>query len=115
VHLGGLKQKDIIKAVSKIAEKLKTTILLKMHVDIIADAKRTAINRTGDPRMTVGGTGDTLAGILGALLARGCDPFIAACAAAFINGVAGELAAKKFGEGMLASDMLQEIPKVIGI
>ena len=63
--------------------------------------------------MTKGGFGDTLAGVCGALLARGVGPYSAACAAAWINGKAGDLAAKKFGEGVLASDLLSEIPDAI--
>jgi NAD(P)H-hydrate epimerase len=47
------------------------------------------------------------------LLARGIDLFKAAQAAAFINGLAGELAAKKFGEGMLATDLIEAIPEVL--
>jgi NAD(P)H-hydrate epimerase len=63
--------------------------------------------------MTKGGFGDTLTGICGALLARGAEPFDAACAAAWINGIAGELAAKKSGEGTLASDVFEFIPAAI--
>ena len=63
--------------------------------------------------MTKGGTGDTLAGVCGALLAIGAKPIDAACAAAYINGTAGSLAARQFGEGTLASDLLKFIPKAI--
>ena len=59
--------------------------------------------------MTKGGFGDTLAGIAGALLARGVAPFYAAAAAAYINGRAGELAVEEKGEGVLASDMFDFI------
>ena len=52
-------------------------------------------------------------GICGALLARKVNPFEAACAACYINGRAGDLAAKKFGEGLMASDLINEIPNVI--
>lgn len=63
--------------------------------------------------MTKGGCGDTLAGICGALLARGVDVFTAACVAAYINGKAGEAAGKRFGEGLLATDLIDSIPEVI--
>ena len=105
--------KKRIALVKKEASRWNCTIILKGHVDVISDGKRIAINRTGSPFMTVGGTGDTLAGICGALLARKIEPFESACAACFINGKAGELAAKKFKEGLMASDLLEEIPKVI--
>lgn len=107
------KLNERIEAVKKVAIDMNTIVLLKGHVDIISDGAKVAINKTGDPRMTVGGTGDTLAGIVGALLARGIDCFKAACAAAFINGKAGELAAKKLGESMIASDLIKAIPKAI--
>lgn len=105
---------DRVKKVKETASELKTTILLKGSVDVISDGKDVGLNKTGSPQMTVGGTGDVLTGIVGALLARGVGCFDAACAAAYINGMAGELAAKKFGESMMASDLLEEIPKVLG-
>jgi NAD(P)H-hydrate epimerase len=108
-----LPEEEKIKAVQEQASRLQTTILLKGAVDIISDGKEVALSKTGTPFMTVGGTGDTLAGIAGALLARGIAPFQAGQAAAFINGIAGEMAAKKFGEGLMASDLIEEIPEVI--
>jgi len=95
------------------AKKLEIVILLKGHFDIISDGEKIEINKTGSPYMTKGGFGDTLAGILGALLARKIDLFEAAKAAAFINGKAGELASEVYGEGVLASDIFEFIPKVI--
>jgi len=99
--------------VKNVATQLGCIIVLKGHIDVISDGIRTAINKTGNPYMTVGGTGDTLAGICGAFLARGIDPFDAACAACFINGMAGDLAARRYGEGLMASDLIDEIPNVI--
>ncbi|MEM5766151.1 MAG: NAD(P)H-hydrate dehydratase [Candidatus Aenigmatarchaeota archaeon] len=104
---------DRVRIVSRVANELKATILLKGHSDVISNGIKNAINKTGSPYMTKGGFGDTLAGICGAYLARGLDTFTSACAAAFVNGKAGELAAKKYGEGLLASDLIEEIPNVI--
>jgi len=104
---------DRINAVKKLAAKFNCVILLKGHVDVICDSRSTTTNTTGCPFMTKGGFGDTLAGICGALLARGVESYNAACAAAYINGKAGELAAKKFGESLVASDLLWAIPNVI--
>jgi len=108
-----LSEEEKIKAVQEEALRLQTTILLKGHVDIISDGKEVALSKTGSPFMTVGGTGDTLAGIAGALMARGISPFQAAQAAAYINGVAGEMAGKKFGESLMATDLIEEISEVI--
>ena len=95
------------------AKRLGCMILLKGHVDIVSDGTKVALNRTGNPYMSKGGTGDTLAGICGALLARGLEPFRAACAAAWINGAAGDIALRKKGGGFFVSEMLEFIPKVI--
>jgi len=108
-----LPEEEKIRAVLEGAARLKTTILLKGRTDIISDGKEVALNKTGGPFLTVGGTGDTLAGICGAILARGIDPFLAAQAAAFINGLAGEIAFKKLGEGLVATDLIEAIPEVI--
>jgi NAD(P)H-hydrate epimerase len=101
------------KQVAALSRKLGCTVLLKGHVDAVSDGKRIAVSRTGSPFMTKGGTGDTLAGLAGALLARGADPFDAACAAAWINGKAGELAAKEYGEGLMAMDLVGKIHKAL--
>lgn len=106
-----LKARDA--AVKAAASKLNSVVLLKSPVDIISDGEKSGQNKTGNSGMTVGGTGDTLAGILGALLAQGYGTFEAACCAAHINGAAGDLAARKFGNSLLASDMLVEIPNVL--
>lgn len=106
-------EKKRIALVKEAASNMDCIIILKGHVDVISDGRRVAVNKTGNPYMTKGGTGDTLAGICGALLARKVNPFEAACAACFINGLAGDLAAKKFEEGLMASDLLNEISNVI--
>jgi len=105
--------KNRINSVKKSAAKLDCVVALKGYVDVISDGKKVTLNKSGNPYMTVGGTGDTLTGICGALLARGVEPFDAACAACYINGRAGDLAVKKFGEGFIASDLIKEIPNVI--
>lgn len=102
-----------IEVVKKVALELKITILLKGHVDIISNGKEVAINRSGSPFMTHGGMGDTLAGICGALVARGIDVFTAACASAYINGKAGEVASKELRESVTATDLINKIHEVI--
>ncbi len=57
--------------------------------------------------------GDTLAGICGGLLARGCSVFEAACAGSYINKKAGELAVAKLKDGVMATDLIEEIPFVL--
>ena len=71
------------------------------------------LNFTGNPGMTVGGTGDVLSGIVGAFLSWGVEPFEAAVAGAFVNGAAGDFVKTEKGYHMVASDLLEWIPKVI--
>ena len=99
--------------VQKSARKLGATILLKGPVDVISDGEQIKFNFTGNPGMTVGGTGDVLSGVAGGLLAMGTDPFRAAAAGAFINGAAGDFVAAEKGYHMIPTDLLEYIPKVM--
>lgn len=95
------------------ASKYYAVVLLKGPVDVVTDGRTTITNNTGSPFMTKGGFGDTLAGIVGALLGRGVGMIEAAHVGAYINGKAGEQAANKSGEGVAATDIFEFIPKVI--
>ncbi len=99
--------------VQETAGELNCTILLKGKVDIVGSKQLFKLNLTGNPGMTVGGTGDVLSGIIGALLAQKNDPFDAAVAGAFVNGAAGDFAANKVGHHMIASDLIGYIPQVL--
>jgi len=112
-EVGKLSLEKKIELVKKEAQRLKVTILLKGKVDIISDGKEAVLNETGNPYMTVGGTGDALAGIAGSIIAQGFEPFVAAQAATFINGKAGEAAARDKKEGFLATDLIEAIPDIL--
>jgi len=84
----------------------KGTILLKGPIDIISDGERVRFNRTGTPLMTVGGTGDVLAGVTAGLFCQ-LPGFDAACIAAYANGRAGMAVEKVRSGGMLASDLVE--------
>jgi len=99
--------------VQKTAQELNCVIVLKGNTDIISDGKRTKLNFTGNPGMTVGGTGDVMSGIIAAFLAQGTESFEAAVAGAFINGAAGDFVASEKGYHMVATDLFEWIPKVI--
>jgi NAD(P)H-hydrate epimerase len=98
--------------VQETAAELKAVVLLKGQVDVVCDAKRVKLNFTGNPGMTVGGTGDVLSGIVGALLAQKADAFEAAVAGAFVNGAAGDFVAGNRGYHLVATDLLDWIPRV---
>ena len=100
-------------SVRRTAQDLDAVILLKSHTDVISDGYRVKLNFTGNPGMTVGGTGDVLSGIVGAFLAQGVDPFEAAVAGAFINGAAGDFVKAEKGYHMVSTDLLDWIPKVM--
>jgi len=101
------------KKVEQWAKKLGVTILLKGPTDIISDGKQTKLNNIHNPAMTVGGTGDVLAGIVGSLLSKGVESFNAARVGAFLNGSAGNSAFEKKSYGLIATDIIEEIPSVL--
>lgn len=99
--------------VKAVAGEFGCTILLKAHVDVIAGPKgEVKLNYTGNPGMTVGGTGDVLAGIVGAFLSQGAEPFRAAVAGAWTCGRAGDLCHKEKGYEFIASDVVEKLPEV---
>lgn len=109
-----LELEDKIKIVKDQAQKLGVVILLKGQPDIISNGEEVILNEEGSPYMSVGGTGDMLAGICGALLAREeIDPFMAAQAGAYISGRAGQVTASELKEGLTAIDIINNIPKVL--
>jgi len=113
VEVRDLSDEEKIKVVQQEAARLDTTILLKGKIDIISDGKEVAIDKVGTPYMTKGGCGDTLAGICGALMARGISSFEAAQAGAYINGRAGEIVSQKMKDGLLATELIGAITEVI--
>jgi hydroxyethylthiazole kinase-like uncharacterized protein yjeF len=99
-------------AVESFAAELGQTLLVKGRYDVISDGEWTRVNRTGNPGMTVGGTGDVLAGVTGALLAV-LEPREAAALGAYANGTAGDAAHEAYDHGLLASDLLDELPAAL--
>jgi len=97
-------------AVESFAADLGVTLLVTGRHDIISNGERTRVNRTGNPGMTVGGTGDVLAGVTGGLAAR-LAPLDAAAVGAYATGRAGDLAAA--GDGLLATDLLGTLPEAL--
>lgn len=101
------------KAVAIKTAKLYNVIaLLKGHNTIVTDGKNVYVNKTGNPGMATGGSGDILTGIIATFLAQGFSPFDSACLGAHIHGLAGDLACKKFGEiSLIATDILDYLPE----
>ena len=93
---------------------LHINVLLKGPIDFISSEEgHVELNHTGNAGMTVGGTGDVLAGVVASFLARGVEGFNAAKCAAYYCGAAGDLLAKKRGFCFSASDLALNLPYVI--
>jgi ADP-dependent NAD(P)H-hydrate dehydratase len=89
----------------------QTIVVLKGHRTIVTDGMRVSFNGTGNPGMATGGSGDSLTGILTALLAQGMSPWDAARLGVHVHGLAGDLAADELGEvSMIASDIIDYLP-----
>ncbi len=94
----------------------RAILLLKGDDTIVAgEGDALAINHLPSPGLATAGTGDVLSGILGALLARGMEPFAAACAAVRAHSGAGRLAAERLGaaESVIATDVIAAIPRAL--
>jgi NAD(P)H-hydrate epimerase len=87
-------------------------VVLKGDDTIVTDGDRVAVNALSAPALATAGTGDVLSGITAALLARGLDPFAAACAAVTAHARAGRDAAARVGaaESVIATDVIDSIP-----
>ncbi|HLI46632.1 MAG TPA: NAD(P)H-hydrate dehydratase [Geobacterales bacterium] len=105
--------KERMKQVEEASNKLNAIFLVKGHYDIISDGKKTKICKGGTQAMTVGGTGDVLAGLCSGLIARTKKVFESSIAASYINKKAGERATEKYGNQIKASDLVEFIPKII--
>ncbi len=97
----------------KIIRQIKGTVVVKGKYDLILSGKKFKINKSGNAGMTVGGTGDALAGISASLLSQGLSSFDSASLATFINGLAGDEAYNIKGNGFSATDLVSYIGSVI--
>lgn len=97
------------------AERAGAVVVLKGDDTIVADADgRAAISPGRAPALATAGSGDVLAGITGAFLAKGVAPFTAACAAVIVHLKAGRIAARTIGEeGVIASDLISALPRAL--
>lgn len=99
-------------AAAAFSQKYGVYLVLKGHHTLVAAPDGCmAVNGTGNSGMAKGGSGDVLAGMLLSLLGQGCEAYDACCAAVWLHGRAGDLAAADKGErGMTPTDLLEQIP-----
>lgn len=102
---------DRIDAARTLASELGAVVLLKGRATVVADpGGDVLVSDTGDERLATAGTGDVLSGIIGALVASGCDPFHAAAAGAWIHGRSAQLGPPR---GLVAGDLPGLVPVVL--
>ena len=95
---------------AQLANKTGTIVVLKGKGTIVTDGKKLYVNKTGNPGMATGGTGDVLTGIITALAGQGLSNFDAATLGVYVHGLAGDIAAKKFGQiSLIATDVIESL------
>jgi len=105
---------EIVKFVRTIATEMKINILLKSPMDIIASPEGEVVfNKTGNAGLTVGGSGDVLAGVIASMIAQGTTPFEACQIAAFLIGYTGDYLYKQKDYCFSATDLALELPFTI--
>ena len=106
-------QADRTGAATGFARKHRVIVVLKGYGTVVTDGERVCVNETGNPGMATGGSGDVLTGLTAGLLCQGLEPFAAARLAAFVHGLAGDLAAARLGEvSLIPEDILECLPEV---
>ncbi len=100
---------DRSKVIVDLAKKLDLTLLVKGPFDYISDGNQIKVNKTGCAEMSIGGTGDVLAGLCNCFISIKNDPFKSACSATFLNGIIGEYCKLNIGERFTALDMTKNI------
>ena len=105
--------KNPVEIAAETAGKYQVIVVLKSAASVVADpGGRIYLNRSGNPGMGKGGSGDVLTGMIASLIAQGYDPFEAAVLGCYIHGRAGDEAAGLMGEvGMIAGDLTDAIPR----
>ena len=104
-----------LRCVRRAAGAADAIVVLKGDDTLIAEPSgRVAISPGDAPALATAGSGDVLSGIIGAYLAKGMDPFEAACAAVYVHVVAARLVAAELGpEGVIAGDVISALPRVL--
>jgi len=108
---GGPPAPDRIAAARHLAARMGAVVLLKGPTTVVAHPEgRARLVTEGDQRLATAGTGDVLSGCIGALLARGIEPFVAASAGAWLHGAAAHRGST---EGLIAGDVVEALPATL--
>ncbi|WP_302638536.1 NAD(P)H-hydrate dehydratase [uncultured Clostridium sp.] len=106
-------EKNRIECSRAFAKQYKCIVLLKGYNTVVTDGKNVFINKTGNSKMASGGMGDTLTGIITALVAQGYSNMDATLLGAYIHGLAAEYSARD-RYSIIARDLIESIPFVMG-
>ncbi len=106
--------RDLVSHARDFARERGVICVLKDARTVISDGQRSAVNTSGNDGLAKGGSGDVLTGVLCGLLAQGMEPFEAAYTGAYLHGLAGDLAARHYGNyGMLAGETADAVGEVL--
>jgi ADP-dependent NAD(P)H-hydrate dehydratase len=95
----------------QLSQRTNAIIVLKGAGTVVTDGEKVYINKTGNPGMATAGSGDVLTGIITALLGQGLSDFDAAVLGVYIHGLAGDIAAEKFGQvSLMTTDIIDSLP-----
>ena len=106
-------QSDRFTAVSEIAQRYSATALLKGNGTLVCNTSATTLINAGVPAMATAGMGDVLTGIIAALMGQGLTGEQAAIFGATLHAEAGYLASQRFGVGLVASDVIQQVSEML--
>jgi len=109
-------QQDRLAALDRLLERWHGTVVLKGAGTLVGAAGRTpGLCERGNPGMATAGTGDVLTGTIAGILAQCSDPWAAARAGVLVHAMAGDAAARGGERGVLASDLLRELPHCVNL
>lgn len=98
-------------AATEMAKRWKAIVVLKGHQSLITDGRDVFHNKTGNPGMATGGSGDVLTGVIAALLCQGLPPLDATRLGVHLHGLSGDIAASSLGEvSVIARDLVRFLP-----
>ncbi len=100
-------------SIEDFVEEKSVVAVVKGSTDVVHSPGETFEVDKGTAAMTTGGTGDVLSGIIASLVSQGLELHDAARLGCWINGEAGERAAEEYGNGLVATDLVEKVPKTI--
>jgi len=107
-------QADRFAAATELQRRFGGVVVLKGNGSLVATAGEMLLSDYGNPGMAVGGMGDVLSGVIGALLAQGLAPPAAAALGVCLHGAAGDRAAAAGQRGLAASDLMPQLRALLG-